>query len=78
MNITDIFIEHAAVLFVDGLAASFYYLPIHKNLVCLSTSGGAAVCSFGLAINRAYTDEGGEKKEDVTFIDRHSFPSFMW
>ena len=30
---------------------------------------GAAVCNFGLAINRAYTDEDGEKKEDVTFID---------
>jgi len=32
-------------------------------------TSGAAVCNFGLAINRAYTDEDGEKKEDVTFID---------
>ena len=46
MNITDIFIEHAAVLFANGLAASFYYLPIHKNLVCLSTSANP-VTVFG-------------------------------
>ena len=33
------------------------------------TSGGVAVCSFGLAVNRKYTDGNGEKQEDVTFID---------
>ena len=33
------------------------------------TSGGAAVCNFGLAINSTYTDNDGEKQEDVTFID---------
>ncbi|MFC1714615.1 single-stranded DNA-binding protein [Candidatus Poribacteria bacterium] len=33
------------------------------------TSGGAAVCNFGLAINRTYTNDDGEKQEDVTFID---------
>lgn len=30
---------------------------------------GSAVCSFGLAVNRAYTNADGEKQEDVTFID---------
>lgn len=33
------------------------------------TSGGAAVCSFGLAVNRAYTDDSGEKHEDATFVN---------
>ena len=33
------------------------------------TSSGAAVCSFGLAVNRKYTDGNGDKQEDVTFID---------
>ena len=30
---------------------------------------GAAVCNFGLAVNRSYTDGNGEKQEDVTFVD---------
>lgn len=31
---------------------------------------GTAVCEFGLAINRKWTDkESGEKKEDVVFVD---------
>jgi len=30
---------------------------------------GAAVCNFGLAVNRKYTDGNGDKQEDVTFID---------
>ena len=30
---------------------------------------GAAVCNFGLAVNRAYTDDAGEKHEDVTFVN---------
>jgi single-strand DNA-binding protein len=33
------------------------------------TPNGAAVCDFSLAINRRWTDSGGEKKEDVSFID---------
>ena len=28
---------------------------------------GAAVCNFGLAINRVYNDGDGEKQEEVTF-----------
>ncbi len=31
------------------------------------TSKGTAVCSFGLATNRSWTTEQGEKKEDVSF-----------
>lgn len=33
------------------------------------TPKGTAIASFGLAINRTYTPEGGEKREEVTFID---------
>ncbi len=36
VNIMDIFVEHADGLFINGLAASFYY----KNPVCLSTGKG--------------------------------------
>ncbi len=31
------------------------------------TPNGVAVCSFGLATNRAWTTEAGEKKEEVEF-----------
>lgn len=31
------------------------------------TSKGTAVCSFGLATNRAWTTDQGEKKEDASF-----------
>jgi len=31
------------------------------------TSKGTAVCSFGLATNRSWTTDQGEKKEDVSF-----------
>ena len=30
---------------------------------------GAAVASFGLAINRVYTTQDGERKEEVCFVD---------
>lgn len=30
---------------------------------------GTAVANFGLAINRVYTTQDGEKKEDVCFVD---------
>jgi single-strand DNA-binding protein len=33
------------------------------------TPKGTAVAKFGMAINRAWTTEAGEKKEEVTFID---------
>lgn len=33
------------------------------------TPKGTAVASFGIAINRNYTTESGEKREEVTFIN---------
>src|SRR4051812_29239518 len=33
------------------------------------TPKGMAIAKVGLAINRAWTSEGGEKKEEVTFVD---------
>jgi len=33
------------------------------------TPKGTAIANFGIAINRVFTPEGGEKREEVTFID---------
>jgi single-strand DNA-binding protein len=33
------------------------------------TSKGTAIAKFGLAMNRVWTSETGEKKEEVTFVD---------
>ena len=33
------------------------------------TPKGAAICKLGLAVNRVWTNEAGEKKEEVTFVD---------
>jgi single-strand DNA-binding protein len=33
------------------------------------TPKGTAVAEFGLAVNRVYTGEDGERKEEVTFVD---------
>jgi single-strand DNA-binding protein len=33
------------------------------------TPKGTAVAKIGLAVNRVYTNEAGEKKEEVTFVD---------
>ncbi len=33
------------------------------------TPKGTAVCEVGLALNRVYTTESGEKREEVTFVD---------
>lgn len=37
------------------------------------TPKGTAVCQFGLAINRHWTAEDGQKREEVTFLDCKSF-----
>src|SRR5262245_56336045 len=37
------------------------------------TPKGTAICKFGLAINRTWTNETGEKKEEVTFVDLDAF-----
>jgi single-strand DNA-binding protein len=33
------------------------------------TPKGSAVCDRGIAVNRVYTTEGGEKREEVTYVD---------
>jgi single-strand DNA-binding protein len=33
------------------------------------TPKGTAIANIGLAVNRAWTNENGEKKEEVTFVD---------
>jgi single-strand DNA-binding protein len=33
------------------------------------TPKGTAVCDLGIALNRVWTDPGGEKREEVTFVD---------
>ena len=33
------------------------------------TPKGSAVCDLGLAVNRVYTLDSGEKREEVTFVD---------
>lgn len=37
------------------------------------TPKGTAVCKITLAVNRTWTSESGEKKEDVTFVDIDAF-----
>lgn len=37
------------------------------------TPKGTAIAAFGLAINRNYTTEGGEKREEVTFVNLEAF-----
>lgn len=34
---------------------------------------GMAVCNFGMAINRNFTDREGNKREETTFVDVESF-----
>ena len=33
------------------------------------TPKGSAVCDLGIAVNRAYTLENGERREEVTYVD---------
>ena len=33
------------------------------------TPKGSAVCDLGIAVNRDYTTDSGEKREEVTFVD---------
>jgi single-strand DNA-binding protein len=37
------------------------------------TPKGMAIASFGIAVNRVWSNEGGEKQEEVTFIDIEMF-----
>lgn len=42
---------------------------ITRDLELRYTPSGMAVVDFGIAINRSWTDNAGQKKEDVTFAD---------
>jgi single-strand DNA-binding protein len=33
------------------------------------TPKGSAVCDLGIAVNRAYTTDSGERREEVTYVD---------
>lgn len=37
------------------------------------TPKGTAIAAFGLAVNRNFTTESGEKREEVTFIDLEAY-----
>jgi single-strand DNA-binding protein len=37
------------------------------------TPKGTAIAAFGMAVNRNYTTETGEKREEVTFIDIEAY-----
>lgn len=37
------------------------------------TQKGTPIASFAIAINRSYTTESGEKREDVTFVDIEAY-----
>lgn len=37
------------------------------------TPKGTAIAAFGLAVNRSYKTESGEKREEVTFIDCEAY-----
>lgn len=55
------------------MAASFNKVILVGNLTrdpeVRYTPKGSAVCDLGLAVNRIFTPEGGEKREEVTFVD---------
>ena len=55
------------------MAASFNKVILVGNLTrdpeIRYTPKGSAVCDLGLAVNRQYSLEGGEKREEVTFVD---------
>ena len=44
-----------------------------RDLELRYTPNGKAIAKFGLAINRNWTTDTGEKKEEVTFVDIDSF-----
>jgi single-strand DNA-binding protein len=37
------------------------------------TPSGQAICKFGIAINRTFTGQDGQKREEVTFVDVDCF-----
>jgi single-strand DNA-binding protein len=37
------------------------------------TPGGMTICKLGLAVNRSYTGQDGERKDETTFVDCDAF-----
>lgn len=37
------------------------------------TPSGTSICKFGLAVNRTYTTQDGEKRDETTFVDIDAF-----
>lgn len=37
------------------------------------TTKGTAICELGMAVNRSYKTDSGEKREEVTFVDVEVF-----
>lgn len=46
---------------------------ITRDIELKYTAKGTAVGKFGLAINRSWSDESGQKKEETTFLDIDCF-----
>ena len=44
-----------------------------RDLELKYTPKGMAIASFGIAINRHWTNDAGEKQEEVTFVDIEMF-----
>lgn len=44
-----------------------------RDIEIRHTGGNLAIGKFGIAVNRRYTTQSGEKREEVTFIDCDAF-----
>ena len=55
------------------MAANFNKVLLMGNLTrdieLRYTQGGTAIAKFGMAVNRRYTQQGGEQKEETCFVD---------
>ena len=53
---------------IFGTAAFAAWIQ-HQGMSAEYQSKGTAIAKIGLAVNRVWTNEAGEKKEEVTFVD---------
>jgi len=44
-----------------------------RDIELRTTQGGTALAKFGMAINRKYSTQNGEQKEEVCFVDLTAF-----
>ena len=59
-------ISSAADAEVGTLDMALEHCPFREAVLA---PGGAAVCELGLATNRTWTNQSGEKQEETTFVD---------